>query len=95
MLKSVYQWGLSAFCGLFYAFAPSCLQAQETSFLPPVMGWSSWNTYRIHISEDLIKRQTDAMAAQGLKEAGYSYINIDDGFFDGRDEQGNLKIHPE
>ena len=95
MLKSVYQWGLSVFCGLFYAFAPSCLQAQETSFLPPVMGWSSWNTYRIHISEDLIKRQTDAVAAQGLKEAGYSYINIDDGFFDGRDEQGNLKIHPE
>lgn len=95
MLKSVYQWGLSAFCGLVYALAPSCLQAQETSFLPPVMGWSSWNTYRIHISEDLIKRQTDAMAAQGLKEAGYSYINVDDGFFDGRDEQGNLKIHPE
>ena len=95
MLKSLCQWGLGAFCGLFYALAPSCLQAQETSFLPPVMGWSSWNTYRIHISEDLIKRQTDAMAARGLKEAGYSYINIDDGFFDGRDEQGNLKIHPE
>lgn len=94
MSKSVSQWGLAAFSCLLSVIAPT-LQAQETSFLPPVMGWSSWNTYRIHISEELIKRQTDAMAAQGLQESGYSYINIDDGFFDGRDEQGNLKIHPE
>ena len=95
MFKSVCQWGMGALGCLLYAIVPSCLQAQETSFLPPVMGWSSWNTYRIHISEDLIKKQTDAMVAQGLQEVGYSYINIDDGFFDGRDGQGNLKIHPE
>ena len=81
---------------LFSSAAPvaSGLHAQELSFAPPVMGWSSWNTYRIHISEELIKKQTDAMQAQGLQEAGYTYINIDDGFFDGRDAQGRLKIHP-
>lgn len=48
---------------------------------PPIMGWSSWNTYRINISEDLIKRQAEAMVSLGLKDAGYRYINIDDGFF--------------
>ena len=62
---------------------------------PPVMGWSSWNTYRIHISEDLIKRQADAMVSLGLKDVGYRYINIDDGFFGYRDEQGVLQTHPE
>lgn len=62
---------------------------------PPTMGWSSWNTYRVHISEELIRRQADAMKATGLQEAGYLYINIDDGFFGGRDSTGQLLPHPE
>lgn len=62
---------------------------------PPIMGWSSWNTYRINISEDLIKRQAEAMVSLGLKDAGYKYINIDDGFFGYRNEKGVLQTHPE
>ena len=61
----------------------------------PTMGWSSWNTYRVNINDSLIMRQADAMVAKGLKDAGYTYINIDDGYFGGRDQQsGRLKIHP-
>lgn len=52
---------------------------------PPVMGWSSWNTFGVNINEDIIKAQADAMVELGFKEAGYSYINIDDGFFGWRD----------
>ena len=52
----------------------------------PIMGWASWNNYRVNINEDIIKSQADAMVASGLKEAGYAYINIDDGFFGGRDK---------
>lgn len=65
----------------------------SSAYETPTMGWSSWNTYRVNISEDLIKRQADAMASKGLKEVGYKYINIDDGYFGGRDSQGNLIIH--
>lgn len=61
----------------------------------PTMGWSSWNTYRVDISESIICRQADAMASSGLRDAGYTYINIDDGFFGGRDESGRLLIHAE
>ena len=61
--------------------------------LPPIMGWASWNNYRVNISEDIIKSQADAMVALGLKEAGYSFVNIDDGFFGGRDENGKLLVH--
>lgn len=70
---------------------------QETgrSFLPPLMGWSSWNTYRVNISEELIKNQADALVRQGLKDVGYIYVNIDDGFFGGRDEQGQMTYHRE
>lgn len=60
----------------------------------PTMGWSSWNTYRVNISDSLIRAQADAMVHYGLMAKGYNYINIDDGFFGGRDAAGNLLIHP-
>lgn len=62
---------------------------------PPAMGWSSWNTYRVNISDSIICRQADAMVAKGLAAAGYRYVNIDDGFFGGRGADGVLKVHPE
>ncbi len=63
---------------------------------PPIMGWSSWNTYRVNISDSLILSQAQAMVALGLDSVGYRYVNIDDGFFGGRDSYTKkLKIHPE
>lgn len=60
----------------------------------PTMGWSSWNTYHVNISDSLIMRQADAMVAKGLKAAGYTFVNIDDGYFGGRDRlTGQLLIH--
>lgn len=56
----------------------------------PMMGWSSWNTFRIHINEELIKETADAMISTGLFEAGYNFVNVDDGFFAGRDANGRL-----
>lgn len=73
----------------------SDISAQGNYVEPPIMGWSSWNTYRVNINEELIKKQTDAMVSLGLKDVGYSYINIDDGFFGYRDEKGVLHTHPE
>ena len=61
----------------------------------PIMGWASWNNFGIDITGDIIKSQADAMLATGLKDAGYSYINVDDGFFGGRDAQGKLIAHKE
>ena len=61
----------------------------------PTMGWSSWNTYGVNINEDLIRKQTAAMVNKKLKDVGYRYINIDDGYFGGRNaETGQLLIHP-
>ena len=61
----------------------------------PTMGWSSWNTYGVNINEALIRRQADAMVSKGLKAVGFDHINIDDGFFGGRNtETGELLIHP-
>ncbi len=67
------------------------LQAQNG----PTMGWSSWNTYGVNINDALIRKQADAMVSKGLKKVGFDHINIDDGFFGGRNEEtGELLIHP-
>jgi len=79
--------------------ATACTQQPTTTEAPeyetPTMGWSSWNTFALEISDSIIMKQADAMVAQGLDTAGYRYINIDDGYFGGRDPQtGRLLIHP-
>ena len=62
----------------------------------PTMGWSSWNTYGVNINEALIKRQADAMVSKGLKAVGFDHVNIDDGYFGGRNQEtGQLLIHPQ
>lgn len=61
-------------------------------FDPPIMGWSSWNYFKTEISEEVISRQADALISTGLAEAGYQYVNIDDGFTDGRGEDGRIRI---
>lgn len=57
---------------------------------PPIMGWSSWNHFHVNINEQLIKEQADAMITSGLYDVGYRFINIDDGYFGGRDADGKL-----
>ena len=60
--------------------------------LTPPMGWSSWNLFATKINENLIKEIADAMAASGLAEAGYNYVNIDDCWqASSRDENGRLQ----
>lgn len=76
---------------LFAALSATTASAQDG----PTMGWSSWNTFALNISESIIKGQADAMVSKGLFAVGYDHINIDDGYFGGRDaETGQLKIHP-
>ncbi|MCM4157003.1 glycoside hydrolase family 27 protein [Gramella sp. AN32] len=95
-------YNISIFCLLLLlGFFSGCQNREQNpdkdSFIVrpqvPIMGWASWNNFRIDISEDIIKAQADAMVETGLIKAGYTYINIDDGFFGGRDSEGNLIVH--
>jgi len=74
---------------LLSGFYPA-LHAQEAK--APIMGWSSWNNFRVKIDEKMIREQADAMISSGLYDAGYRFINIDDGFFGGRDAAGKLFV---
>ncbi|BBE20200.1 alpha-galactosidase precursor [Aquipluma nitroreducens] len=59
----------------------------------PIMGWASWNNFHVKIDEKTIQSQADFMVSTGMHDEGYSYINIDDGYFGGRDKNGNLLIN--
>jgi alpha-galactosidase len=61
--------------------------------LTPPMGWNSWNKFACNVDEKLIKEIADAMVATGMKDVGYTYINIDDCWHGDRDAQGF--IHPD
>ncbi len=62
--------------------------------LPP-MGWSSWNSFSNTVDSEIVAEQARAMVSSGMKNAGYEYINIDEGWWQGqRDEQGNIVVAP-
>lgn len=44
----------------------------------PVMGFNGWNAFECDVSAQLIEETADAMVANGMKAAGYDYVNIDD-----------------
>jgi len=69
-------------------------QTRESLSLTPQMGWSSWNKFQGNIDEDIIKSIADAMVASGLKDAGYTYINIDDCWHGKRDADGFIQADP-
>lgn len=79
---------------LFWILASVTVPLAALAVNPPLMGWSSWNTYGFLINDSVIKVQADAMKELGFYECGYNHVNIDDGFFGGRDADGKLIIHP-
>ncbi|MDW5264766.1 MULTISPECIES: glycoside hydrolase family 27 protein [Acidobacteriaceae] len=62
----------------------------------PPMGWNSWNKYACKgINEGVVRETADAMASNGMKDAGYQYVIIDDCWQTGRDAEGNIVVDKE
>ncbi len=62
--------------------------------LTPPMGWNSWNKFAGNVDEQIVRAMADAMATNGMKDAGYQYINIDDCWQGQRDAQGFIQPSP-
>jgi len=61
--------------------------------LTPPMGWNSWNTFRCDgLNEQLVKDIADKMVENGMRDAGYQYINLDDCWQIGRDSKGKIIV---
>ena len=48
--------------------------------LTPPMGWNSWNCWGLSVSDEKVKSSAQAMIDKGLRDHGWTYINIDDGW---------------
>lgn len=79
-----------------FVLLPTMCFAQKWENLAqtPQMGWSSWNKFQGNINEDIIKGIADAMVSSGLRDAGYTYINIDDCWHGQRDADGFIQPDP-
>jgi alpha-galactosidase len=96
--RAAAKWRIPVVLGLIGLLAalPAWGQKFEGLAPTPPMGWNSWNTFATNIHEDLIKEVAEAMIANGMRDAGYTYINLDDGWMAmERDADGNLQAHPE
>jgi alpha-galactosidase len=57
----------------------------------PPMGWSSWNKFAEKIDDKTVRAMADALVATGLRDAGYVYVNIDDGWQGTRGPDGAIR----
>jgi hypothetical protein len=63
---------------------------------PPPMGWSSWNSFANTVNSENVMQQAQALVASGAKKAGYIFVNIDEGWWQGaRDSDGNIVVDPQ
>ena len=59
----------------------------------PPMGWSSWNQFGVEINEQLIIETINAMVSNGMRDAGYIYVNLDDGWQEAKGKRENKPLY--
>ncbi len=65
---------------------------QVLSATPP-MGWNSWNHFGCRVTAADVRAAADAIAGNGMKQAGYVYVNIDDCWEGARDANGSIQTN--
>lgn len=82
------------FIGTSNVFSQNTTPSYNGLALTPPMGWNTWNTFFCNVNEDLIKSVADSMVANGMKDAGYEYVVIDDCWQIDRDANGVIVVDP-
>ncbi len=87
--------GVAAPTTLAIAAAPAADALDNGLGLTPQMGWNDWNAFGCDVNAKLVEQTADVMVANGMKTAGYDYVNIDDCWLEKqRDANGNLVPDP-
>ncbi|HEY2649402.1 MAG TPA: glycoside hydrolase family 27 protein [Puia sp.] len=61
----------------------------------PPMGFNTWNTFQTKINEDMLREMVDVFVSSGMRDAGYQYFVLDDGWMSmQRDQSGSLIPDP-
>jgi alpha-galactosidase len=83
-------------CAAALAGLASSAAAEGNGLAPtPPMGWNDWYSVYCGVNAQLVEQTAQEMVADGMKAAGYDYVNIDDCWMAGsRDSAGNLVADP-
>jgi alpha-galactosidase len=76
----------------FVSLERATAQKNELAERPP-MGWNSWNHFRDKVDDASVRAQAEAMVSSGMRDAGYTYVNIDDTWEGERDANGNIQTN--
>jgi alpha-galactosidase len=100
--RNLQQWFLAL--AFFFLIIPTTAHALDNGLArTPPMGWNSWNKFACNgLNEKVVRETADTMAANGMKDAGYQYVILDDCWqspitatSNGRDAEGNIIPDPE
>jgi alpha-galactosidase len=58
----------------------------------PPMGWNSWNAFRTEVDEEKVMGAAQALVDEGLAKLGYTYVNLDDGWWQKRRQSDGRMI---
>ncbi|MEV6054749.1 NPCBM/NEW2 domain-containing protein [Streptomyces sp. NPDC052107] len=89
--------GLAAPAPAAPAEDPAAPALADDLALTPPMGFNNWNSThcRADFNESMVKGIADLFVAKGLKDAGYTYVNLDDCWaLPQRDAEGKLVPDP-
>jgi alpha-galactosidase len=78
--------------GLCLLLSGAAHAADRLAATPP-MGWNSWNHFAGKVDDAAVRSAADAMVSSGMRDAGYTYINIDDTWEAARDAAGNIQTN--
>jgi alpha-galactosidase len=78
----------------FLCMCSSAAEAQSAGLaITPPMGWNSWNHFADKVTDADVRAAADALISTGMRDAGYVYINIDDGWEGKRNAQGEIQTN--
>jgi alpha-galactosidase len=69
------------------------IKVGDTIALTPPIGWNGWNAWEAKIDRAKVIASADAMVQKGLRDHGWSYINIDDSW-QGKREGSDTALQP-
>jgi alpha-galactosidase len=87
---------LCSLVGMVAVFAAPA-KADQTASVLPQMGFNNWNSThcRAEFDEGMIRGVADKFISLGLRDAGYTYVNVDDCWANWqRDKDGHLQPNP-
>ena len=74
------------------AAAPAAQGRDDGQARTPPMGWSSWYSFGANLNETRVIQMADALVATGLRDAGYTLVNLDDAWLSpARDRYGRIE----